>query len=263
MHKSRIWLDWVWLQHTPSCPNTFQNAPLEATRPPPLLPPPYPIKHLLPPSHTLWSELHAHCPETWWTIQPYGNFSSQQASVSYICVCQPEWMQRQQWQQQSGSGSDLAQASGSLSLTFCFNLAERRHTSSSSAHSGRKSSLSFSSAPWADSNSFMNDWGRIPCNLRILFSSGHKVDALSGWLEGGDVMLSSAPLEQGWLQPPGVHVSSYSPSSFPSASLLPSGMRGSKSAGFLIRHHPPSDCVVILFLSTALDLKASQAKQRD
>lgn len=161
----------------------------------------------------------------------------------------------------SGSSSDLAQASGSLSVTFCFNLAERRHTSSSSAHSGRKSSPSFSSAPWADStHSWMSEEG---CPATWGYFS-HLDTRWTHWAaDWGDVMLSSAPLEQGWPQPPGVHVSSYSSSSFSSASVLPSGMRGSKSAGFLIHHQPPSDCVVILFLSAALDLKASQAKQRD
>lgn len=183
MHKSRIWLDWVWLKRAPSCPHTLQNAALEATRPPPLLPPP-PLKRLPPPSHTLWSELHAHCPETWWTIQPYGNFSSQQASVSYICVCQPEWMQRQQRQQQ-WLGSGVRQPLSDILLQLGW---EGAHFLQLSSQWEEKFSL-FLFSSLSRFYSFMNEWGRMPCNLRILFSSRHKVDALSSWLGGCDAEL--------------------------------------------------------------------------
>lgn len=227
-----------------------------------------PPSNLLPPlffssSHTLWAKLHAHCPETWWTIQPYGNFSSQFASVSYICVCvvptaaaaAAVW----QWQW-LGSGIRLALSDILLQLDW-----EAAPFPLSSDKQGNFSPA-FILRLWLRFlfNLLMPEEGSL-ATLRILVSSGQTRPL---WTAENNVMPYAAPLEQGWPKSSGTHpppptLRQLSPEPLRSH-FSPRPLRHArvKSAGFLIHHNPLSNCVVSLFLSTILEEKGFPSKTK-
>lgn len=153
------------------------------------------------------------------------------------------------------AGREQWLGSFSLSVTFCSNLTERQHTSASSAHAGRESSRSHpsSAAPGQSLVSFVN---AEACTATWGYFSHLDVQRM-GWTAEGEEGCCFLLL-QNWDDQ---SLASTSPRTF-SPSF--SSHARVKSAGFLIHRNPPSNCVMILILfSTALDLKARQAKQRD